>query len=131
MKRLMVLFIVFTAYCYKSYGQKPAYFFDNEFGKWKNRNDYVNWKVFLKADASFLKSIKQVEYYLDPSFKISKQIVRFSETNSNFTLCSNGWGEFTLRIKIVFINAKKPSLNEVYRLDLHSPAKKKVNYKCP
>ena len=46
-------------------------------------------------------------------------------------LCSNDWGEFTLRIKIVFKNAKTPSLNEVYRLDLHSLAKKKVDYKCP
>jgi Transcription initiation factor IIF, auxiliary subunit len=110
--------------------QRATHHFDNEFGKYKNTVDYYNWKVFLIADDGFSKSIRQVEYYLDPSFKNPNRIMRYDERNPNFTLCCNGWGEFTLRIKIIFTDNKIAPLYETYKLDLHSPAKKSQKYTC-
>jgi transcription initiation factor IIF auxiliary subunit len=130
MRKWVLYLVLFVACSTNSFGQTQPYHFDNEFGKWKNRNDYFNWKVFLVADNTFLKSIRQVEYYLDPSFKTAKQIIKYNTKNPNFTLCSNGWGEFTLRIKIIFNNPATSPVYDVYRLDLHSARKKNPNYVC-
>lgn len=110
--------------------QTASYRFDNEFGKYGNRNDYYNWKVFLISGNSFLQSIKQIDYYLDPTYKSAKRTVKADANNPNFTLCNNGWGEFTLRIRILFKDPKTPSIDEVYKLDLHSSAKKNSKYIC-
>ena len=145
MKKLSLCLLVVIACCANSSAQKTApqksttrkviaqtaaYRFDNEFGKYGNRNDYYNWKVFLIAANSFLQSIKHIEYYLDPTYKNSKRIVKADVNNPNFTLCNNGWGEFTLRIKIVFNDPRVPAINDVHPLDLHSAAKKNTKYVC-
>ncbi|MDB5229680.1 MAG: hypothetical protein JWN76_485 [Chitinophagaceae bacterium] len=111
------------------HGKAQSHHFDNEFAKFRSRSDYYNWKIFLIADPVFLASIKQVEYYLDPSFRNSTRIITANNNNPNFTLCCNGWGEFTLRIKIVFKENRRV-LNEVYNLDLHSVNKKSPSYNC-
>jgi transcription initiation factor IIF auxiliary subunit len=85
----------------------------------------------MKGDSAWLASVIQVEYYLDPTYKTSKRVVTQATGGKYFTLCCNGWGEFIIRIKIVFKNAFTPSINETYKLDLKSPAKKKISYRCP
>lgn len=85
----------------------------------------------MKADDAFLSSIKQIEYYLDPTYKDSKRVITQANGGKHFTLCTNGWGEFILRIKIVFKNPSTKSINETYRLDLKSTARRNTNYRCP
>jgi len=130
MKKMFFLVFALSAFSGYSWSQKQAPHFDNEFNTWNGRNDYYNWKVFLAADAAFLKTISRVEYYLDPTFKDPIRIVYYNPANPNFTLCNNGWGEFTLRIKIVFKDARVTYRNDVYRLDLHSATKRNRNYIC-
>jgi len=130
MKKLVLLIFVLSAFSGYGWSQKQAYHFENEFTNWSGRNDYFNWKIFLVADAAFLQTISRVEYYLDPTFKNATRIIYYNPANPNFTLCNSGWGEFTLRIKIVFKDARVSYRNDVYRLDLHSAAKKNRNYVC-
>ena len=132
MKRATLLFILWTFWIV-GWGQNQRssnHHFDNEYKPRPNSANYADWKVFLVADPAFLNSIRQVEYYLDPTFKISTRIIKADTKNPNFTLCSNGWGEFTLRIRIAFKDNRHAPLNEVYRLNLHSADKKKANYTC-
>jgi len=131
MKKYFIISVTFLFIAICSYGQKKKYSFTNEFSNWKNRTDYFNWKVFITADNEYLASIKQIEYYLDPTYKSSKRVITQATGGKNFTICSNGWGEFTLRIKIIFKNSNTKPINETYSLDLKSPAKKSRNYRCP
>jgi len=132
MKRVIILFILCAFWIAgSSQNQNRAnHHFDNEYKPRPNSGNYFDWKIFLAADPAFLNSIRQVEYYLDPTFKNSTRIIKADTRNSNFTLCSNGGGEFMVRIKIVFRDNRKAALNEVYRLNLHSADKKKANYVC-
>lgn len=123
----IVIALLFTSI--SCLGQTKKYSFTNEFGNWGRRTDYFNWKVYMIADSTYLASIKQVEYYLDPSFKKNKHIITRGSGGNNFTLCTNGWGEFIIRIKIIFRNST-PSINDTYKLDLHTPARKKTYYTC-
>jgi transcription initiation factor IIF auxiliary subunit len=65
-------------------------------------NGRYDWTVCLKADQSVLKSIDYVEYTLHPTFS---NPVRRGE-GPNFSLSSNGWGEFNILLKIVFKNGR-------------------------
>jgi transcription initiation factor IIF auxiliary subunit len=131
MKRITPMLILLLITSISSFCQTKKHSFTNEYANWRGRTDYFNWKVYITGDSIFLASIKQIVYYLDPSFKNPVQTITKISGGKNFVLCTNGWGEFTIRIKIIFTNAKTAALNEVYRLDLHSPSKKKSNYKCP
>jgi len=131
MKKYFIIPVTFLLIAIHSDAQKKKYSFTNEYINWKNRTDYFNWKVFMNADDSYLASIKQIEYYLDPTYKTSKIVITQASGGKNFTLCTNGWGEFTLRIKIVFKNSNTKPINETYVLNLKSPEKKNKNYKCP
>lgn len=131
MRRTLPILILLIITSFGCFCQTKKYSFTNEYSNWSRRTDYFNWKIYITGDSKFLASIRQIEYYLDPSFKNPKRIITRTSGGNNFTLCTNGWGEFTIRIKIIFTNVRTASINEVYRLDLHSPAKKKVNYRCP
>jgi transcription initiation factor IIF auxiliary subunit len=122
---ILILIISNSTLCQKKYS------FKNEYASWKNRTDYYNWKVYITSDSIFLASIKQIEYYLDPSFKNSTRIITKVSGGKNFTLCTNGWGEFTIRIKIIFNNLRLSPIYDTYNLDLHSLSKRSRNYRCP
>jgi phosphatidate phosphatase APP1 len=130
MNKPIGIFILLLLTCSNSFCQVKKYSFTNEYINYGNRTDYFNWKVYITGDNIFLASIKQIEYYLDPSFKNSTRIITPATGGQNFTLCTNGWGEFIIRIKIVFKNAST-SINDTYKLDLHSESKKNKNYRCP
>jgi transcription initiation factor IIF auxiliary subunit len=114
-----------------SYGKsqnQTAHYFDNQFVEYQGRNDYYNWKVYLVSDPAFLNSIRAVVYYLDPTFRNSVREITSSPNNPNFTLCCNGWGQFTLKIRIIF-KSGQPDQFENYTLDL-SPRKRNPQYVC-
>lgn len=107
-----------------------AHHFDNQYLEFQDRKDYYNWKVYLVASPAYLNSISEVVYYLDPTFSYSTRKIKADPENPNFSLCCNGWGEFQLRIKIVFKDRKKEDLYENYNLILTNTAKRNPNYTC-
>lgn len=71
-----------------------------------NTARYVNgryeWTVFLTGDESLLKRVKLVEYTLHPSFPKPVMSVRERGGKCAFALTSNSWGEFNVKVKVVF-----------------------------
>jgi transcription initiation factor IIF auxiliary subunit len=59
-------------------------------------NGRYEWTICVKADVSILDSIGYVEYTLHPTFP---NPVRYG-TGPNFSLSSDGWGEFNVQVKI-------------------------------
>jgi transcription initiation factor IIF auxiliary subunit len=59
-------------------------------------NGRYDWTICVKAEPSVLGSISYVEYTLHPTFP---NPVRYG-TGPNFSLSSNGWGEFNIQVKI-------------------------------
>ena len=64
-----------------------------------------DWTVFIEAEKSDLDSIAYVEYTLHPSFP--EPVKRISDPNTNFALSANGWGEFSVKGKVVFKDGRK------------------------
>jgi transcription initiation factor IIF auxiliary subunit len=66
-------------------------------------NGRYDWTVCVNADQSTLNSIRYVEYTLHPTFP---DPVRYG-AGPNFSLSSNGWGEFNIRVKIAFRDGRE------------------------
>jgi transcription initiation factor IIF auxiliary subunit len=75
------------------------------------------WRVFLKEDQATLGRINCVEYTLHPTFP--DPVRRVCDANGGFALGSEGWGEFTVLLKIEWKDGR--ATRQQYRLDLHSP----------
>jgi hypothetical protein len=60
--------------------------------------DWYDWCVFVKESPSQLEAIQSVEYTLHPTFP--NPIRRTLDRTARFALFSDGWGEFTIRIRI-------------------------------
>lgn len=67
------------------------------------KSGYYNWTVYVQGSEAVLNSINHVEYLLHPTFP--KPQVSSYERRSSFSYTSNGWGEFEIRVKVVFKNA--------------------------
>lgn len=80
---------------------------------------YYNWTIFVQADDATLNTIDHVEYLLDPTFS-NPQVSSFNRANK-FSYSSTGWGEFDIKVKIVFRNRKSPQYIP-YRLKLRPAA---------
>src|SRR6266536_4759197 len=65
---------------------------------------YYNWTVFVQADDATLNTIDHVEYLLDPTFP-NPQVSSFNRA-TKFSYSSTGWGEFDIKVKIVFKNRR-------------------------
>ncbi len=78
------------------------------------------WTVFVKAEKSTLDRISCVEYTLHPTFP--NPIRRVCNSNRGFALDAEGWGEFTIFVKIEWRD--KRVTRQSYRLRLHSAAEK-------
>jgi transcription initiation factor IIF auxiliary subunit len=63
-----------------------------------------NWKVFVVGSQATLDKIEYVEYTLHPTFPDNVRISRNRE--DNFSLQSNGWGEFFIYLRIHLKNGK-------------------------
>ena len=128
MKRIIVVIILILAAA-GARAQYADHHFDYAYKQQNQSQKYYDWKVFLVADAGFLSTVKQVEYYLDASFRNATRIVAANNSNPNFTLCANGWGSFDIRIRIIFKNGRA-DVNEVFLLNLSAPAKSDNNFQC-
>ncbi|MEK7249377.1 MAG: pYEATS domain-containing protein, partial [Bacteroidota bacterium] len=81
-------------------------------------NGRYDWTVFVDADSATLAPIKSVEYTLDPTFPNPVRTV--TKRENRFALSSNGWGVFTIYIKVFFTNGKVG--NYKYPLSFSKPA---------
>lgn len=71
----------------------------------ENTSTYVgggrwNWSVFINADDATLRQIECVEYTLHPTFP--DPVRRICNRESKFALTSNGWGTFTIQVRILY-----------------------------
>lgn len=78
-----------------------------------NTSKYVgegrwDWSVFIVADDRTLQEIKCVEYMLHPTFPEPVRTVceRGPGGGKGFVLSSNGWGTFTVGVKITFADGE-------------------------
>jgi len=90
----------------------------------KVRNTYrylergrYQWTLFIDEDRATLKRIRCVEYTLHPTFP--DPVRRICEPEDAFRLSTDGWGEFTILLKIEWGDGRVT--RQQYRLDLHSP----------
>lgn len=67
-----------------------------------------SWTVFVVADESTLSNIAYVEYTLHPSFPNPVQSIYDRGARCPFGLTSTSWGEFEVKVKIVFKKNTEP-----------------------
>lgn len=71
-----------------------------------NTAKYVNgryeWTVFLVGDESVIKRVTAVEYTLHPSFSKPVRAVTARGSKCAFGLSASSWGEFNVKVKVVF-----------------------------
>ena len=76
-----------------------------------------DWTVFVTAPPAVLSRIQCVEYTLHPTFPnpVRRVCVR-GKSSQAFALSSNGWGEFTIAVRIFFRDGKKQRLDYPLKL---------------
>ncbi len=72
----------------------------------KNTSVYIgggrwDWRVFVDADTETLRQIECVEYTLHPTFPNPVRRV-CNQSEAKFALSSNGWGTFTIKVRIQY-----------------------------
>jgi transcription initiation factor IIF auxiliary subunit len=68
-----------------------------------------DWAIFVDADPDALRQIESVEYNLHPTFPNPvRKVCGQPETKS--ALSSNGWGTFTVKVKIQYKNGSVENL---------------------
>ena len=82
-----------------------------------SEQDFYRWKIFADASDSELDNIDYIEYELHPSIPNSYRPI--ADRNSKFALKFNSWGEFTVRMTVVFKNGTKN--NFVHHLNTENP----------
>ena len=80
----------------------------------RNSSTYVgngrwNWKILVEADARTLNSIRCVEYTLHPTFPNPVRRV-CNKPGTKFAYASNGWGTFTVKVRIIYKNGRERTL---------------------
>lgn len=83
-------------------------------------NGRWDWTVFIQASPQVLKEIACVEYELHPSYpKPVRKVCRLGDQRHPFGHTTNGWGEFEIKIKVMFKSGDVRSLR--HRLSLATP----------
>ena len=77
----------------------------------KNGNEWWAWKVFITADEKVLNQIQCVEYTLHPTFTNPVRTVCKKGKDKAFALSSEGWGTFSIKIRVRFKNGDYQDLN--------------------
>lgn len=78
----------------------------------KNKN--FDWTVYIDGDDAALSMVKEVEYTLHPTFPDN---IRSGE-GANFEHSTSGWGEFNIKVKIIFKDYRKKTMYVDYWLIL-------------
>lgn len=112
---LITLFFLFTT---ASFGQKISA--DNT-ARYVGNGRY-DWTIFLVADEDTLRQVKYVQYTLHPTFPNPIQTIKDKGTGYPFAFKSNGWGEFSIGVKVVLKNNSTVSFD--YWLRLFDKARK-------
>lgn len=97
--------------------QGPQLSIDNVYSY---RQNGFYWTVFVHEDATVLQKVRCVQYTLHPTFPTPVQ--RTCDRTKSFALNAVGWGEFTILLKIEWINGR--TTFQSYRLDLHSASRR-------
>lgn len=79
-------------------------------------NGYYSWTLFIKADEDTLQNIDHVEYTLDPSFPEPVRVVKVRGGQCAFAFSATSWGEFKVKVKIVFKNGSTEELTYLLNL---------------
>ena len=77
-----------------------------------------DWTVFVRGPSSIVDKIQCVEYTLHPTFPnpVRSVCVRGKDNLQPFALSSNGWGEFTIMVRILFRDGKQQRLSYPLKL---------------
>jgi hypothetical protein len=76
--------------------------------------DQWEWTIFITGPDQLLKSVQSVEYTLHPTFPNPVQTrPRGNDPARQFPLTANGWGVFTVGIKVTFTNGRTQSLRHM------------------
>ena len=73
-----------------------------------------DWTIYLDANQQTLSKIEYVEYTLHKTFR--NRIKTTSNSQNNFALKSNGWGEFDIKVKVFFKDGKIRNLSHWLQL---------------
>lgn len=89
----------------------------------RNTSTYVgagrwDWTIFVEADPDTLRQIECVEYALHPTFPDPVRRV-CNKPNTKFAYSSNGWGTFSVKVKILYKDERVETLEHqlVFRKD--------------
>lgn len=86
--------------------------------------DHYNVKIYLDADPGTLRSIKQVDYILHPSFRNNRRISTNPE--NYFAVDIWTWGMFDIEVKVHFQDGKTKEIKGSVKYSL--PADDGYNY---
>ncbi|EFK05401.1 caspase domain protein [delta proteobacterium NaphS2] len=75
-----------------------------------------DWTVFIRASRDVLEQINCVEYTLHPTFPNPvRTVCRKGSPDRPFALSSNGWGTFTIDIRVMMKNGQEKKLQHALR----------------
>lgn len=85
----------------------------------KSKAHYVdkgryNWKIYINADESILKTISYVEYTLHPTYP--HPVNRVYTYQNKFLYQNNGWGEFYITVVVVYKNKSRSTFKYLLQL---------------
>jgi transcription initiation factor IIF auxiliary subunit len=113
MSKFFFLF-AFTFYCSAVFPQ--AVRVKNDASRGSSRGSY-NWRIYLSGNPDSLKRIKQVTYTLISTYKEPVRTITY-EKSKIFLLESSGYGEFDVKVKIVYVDKRRYPLYLTHHLSL-------------
>jgi transcription initiation factor IIF auxiliary subunit len=77
--------------------------------------NYYDWTAYIDGPLALLRQAIGVQYFLHPSFP--QPVIEIRQgLEYGFPLSTNGWGEFTLRAKILFQDGTTRDLSHPLQL---------------
>lgn len=137
-KNLTISFAIILSFSFSNQGKRIPISISNDSVLRDNirTNRSWDWNIWITPlRREDLKKIKYVKYTLHESFADPDHVVfldseefscfgRKSSPNQYFKLCCNGWGEFTVKVQVVYTNGY--SYDYDYDICLFKCAKTKV-----
>jgi hypothetical protein len=78
-------------------------------------NDFWRWWAWIDAEDAELDNVKEVVWFLHPSFKRARRVTE--DRSTCFRLDTAGWGTFLLRAEVALKNDEKRLLTHNVRLE--------------